>query len=142
MLAAADRHGRPLLRVTFDFPDNDIAMSHYLSDQMEKIAKARWQKAATVAARYLAAGYIRQDEYDGIVDDLSKLSFERIEAFAERMFKKTSSRTAQQGEVLTAAVVQEPTALEQPQDESKTSLEDQLKAAFTVGSHGLTNAIK
>ena len=34
-----DRHGRPLLRVTFDFPDNDIAMSHYISDQMEKITK-------------------------------------------------------------------------------------------------------
>jgi gluconate 2-dehydrogenase alpha chain len=34
-----DRHGRPLLRVTFDFPDNDIAMSHYLSDQMEKMLK-------------------------------------------------------------------------------------------------------
>ena len=35
-----DRFGRPLLRVTFDFPDNDIRMSHYVSDQMEKIAKA------------------------------------------------------------------------------------------------------
>jgi gluconate 2-dehydrogenase alpha chain len=34
-----DRHGRPLLRVTFDFPDNDIAMSNYLSDQMEKMLK-------------------------------------------------------------------------------------------------------
>ena len=34
-----DRHGRPLLRITFDFPDNDVAMSHYLSDQLEKMAK-------------------------------------------------------------------------------------------------------
>ena len=31
-----DRHGRPLLRITFDFPDNDIAMSHYLSDQWRR----------------------------------------------------------------------------------------------------------
>ncbi len=35
-----DRHGRPLLRMTFDFPDNDIAMSHYVSDRMETIAKS------------------------------------------------------------------------------------------------------
>jgi gluconate 2-dehydrogenase alpha chain len=34
-----DRHGRPLLRITFDFPDNDIAMSNYLSDQLEKMTK-------------------------------------------------------------------------------------------------------
>ena len=34
-----DRHGRPLLRITFDFPDNDVAMSHYVSDQLEKMVK-------------------------------------------------------------------------------------------------------
>ena len=44
-----DRHGRPLLRITFDFPDNDIAMSHYLSDQMENIAKAFNAKITTVS---------------------------------------------------------------------------------------------
>jgi gluconate 2-dehydrogenase alpha chain len=44
-----DRHGRPLLRVTFDFPDNDIAMSHYLSDQMEKIAKGFGAKSVGVS---------------------------------------------------------------------------------------------
>ncbi len=44
-----DRHGRPLLRVTFDFPDNDIAMSHYLSDQMEKMTKPFNAKVATVS---------------------------------------------------------------------------------------------
>lgn len=35
-----DRFGRPLLRMTFDFPDNDIRMSHWVSDRMEEIAKA------------------------------------------------------------------------------------------------------
>ncbi len=44
-----DRHGRPLLRVTFDFPDNDIAMSHHISDQMEKITKAFNPKFAAVS---------------------------------------------------------------------------------------------
>ncbi len=44
-----DRHGRPLLRVTFDFPDNDIAMSHFISGQMEKITKAFNPKFAAVS---------------------------------------------------------------------------------------------
>jgi gluconate 2-dehydrogenase alpha chain len=35
-----DRHGRPLMRMTFDFPDNDIRMSNYCSDRMEELAKA------------------------------------------------------------------------------------------------------
>lgn len=35
-----DRFGRPLLRVTFDFPDNDLRMSHYLGEQIAKIGKA------------------------------------------------------------------------------------------------------
>jgi len=44
-----DRHGRHLLRVTFDFPDNDIAMSHFISGQMEKITKAFNPKFAAVS---------------------------------------------------------------------------------------------
>jgi gluconate 2-dehydrogenase alpha chain len=44
-----DRHGRPLLRVTFDFPENDIAMSHYVSDQMEKMTKPFNAKYAAVS---------------------------------------------------------------------------------------------
>lgn len=35
-----DVYGRPLLRLTFDFPDNDRRMSKYVTDQAEKIAKA------------------------------------------------------------------------------------------------------
>ncbi len=35
-----DRFGRPLMRMTFDFPDNDIRMSNWVSDRMEQIAKA------------------------------------------------------------------------------------------------------
>ncbi len=35
-----DRFGRPLLRVTFDFPDNDLRMSRYVGEQIAKIGKA------------------------------------------------------------------------------------------------------
>lgn len=113
-------------------------------EQVEKIAKARWQKAATVAARYMAAGLIRSEEYDSIVEDLSKLPYDRIETFASRMFQRpvvTARTAAAQGEVLTAAVVQESMGLVSPQEDSTPSFESQLKAAFTVGSHGLTKAI-
>ncbi len=34
-----DRFGRPLLRMTFDFPDNDIRMSNHVVNRMELIAK-------------------------------------------------------------------------------------------------------
>jgi gluconate 2-dehydrogenase alpha chain len=44
-----DRHGRPLLRITFDFPDNDVAMSNYLSEQLEKMTKPFNAKYAAVA---------------------------------------------------------------------------------------------
>ncbi|WP_102225803.1 GMC family oxidoreductase [Acidimangrovimonas sediminis] len=44
-----DNYGRPLLRMTFDFPDNDLRMSHYVSDRMEEIAKASGAKQYTVS---------------------------------------------------------------------------------------------
>ncbi|MCP5412927.1 MAG: GMC family oxidoreductase [Alphaproteobacteria bacterium] len=44
-----DRHGRPLLRITFEFPDNDIAMSNYMADQLETIAKAFNPKSYAVS---------------------------------------------------------------------------------------------
>ncbi|MCM2293146.1 GMC family oxidoreductase [Allorhizobium sp. BGMRC 0089] len=35
-----DRFGRPLLRMTFEFSDNDLRMSNWVTDKMEGIAKA------------------------------------------------------------------------------------------------------
>jgi len=35
-----DTHGRPLLRLTFDYTDNEHKMSDYLTDRAEEIAKA------------------------------------------------------------------------------------------------------
>jgi gluconate 2-dehydrogenase alpha chain len=46
-----DRFGRPLLRMTFDFPDNDIRMSNYVTDRMEDIAKALKPREYTVGRR-------------------------------------------------------------------------------------------
>lgn len=35
-----DRHGRPLLRMTFDFPENDLAMARYVTSKVAEIARA------------------------------------------------------------------------------------------------------
>jgi gluconate 2-dehydrogenase alpha chain len=45
-----DRHGRPLLRITFDFPDNDIRMQQWVSKQVEKIARALNPKILTMGS--------------------------------------------------------------------------------------------
>ena len=46
-----DSFGRPLMRMTFDFPDNDIRMSNYVTDRMEDIAKALKPREYIVARR-------------------------------------------------------------------------------------------
>jgi gluconate 2-dehydrogenase alpha chain len=46
-----DRFGQPLLRMTFDFPDNDIRMSNYVTDKMEEIAKALNPRKYVVSRR-------------------------------------------------------------------------------------------
>jgi gluconate 2-dehydrogenase alpha chain len=46
-----DRFGQPLLRMTFDFPDNDIRMSNYVTDRMEDIAKALKPRQYVVSRR-------------------------------------------------------------------------------------------
>lgn len=45
-----DRFGRPLMRMTFDFPDNDLRMSNFVSDRMEEIA-AKMGGREVVSAR-------------------------------------------------------------------------------------------
>jgi gluconate 2-dehydrogenase alpha chain len=34
-----DAYGQPMLRITFDFPDNDVRMAHYVTDRAVEIAK-------------------------------------------------------------------------------------------------------
>ena len=42
-----DDYGRPLLRITFDFPDNDIRMQNWVGEQCMKIAKTLNPKILT-----------------------------------------------------------------------------------------------
>ena len=43
-----DKYGRPLLRITFDFPDNDIRMQNWVGTQIEKIARSLNPKILTM----------------------------------------------------------------------------------------------
>jgi len=42
-----DQFGRPMLRLTFDFPDNDIKMAKYCTDRATEIAKAMGPSSVT-----------------------------------------------------------------------------------------------
>ena len=46
-----DSYGQPLLRMTFDWKDNDIKMAQYVTGQMKKIAEAMGPKAISVSTR-------------------------------------------------------------------------------------------
>jgi gluconate 2-dehydrogenase alpha chain len=46
-----DPHGRPLLRMTFDFHPNDIKMSAYVTDRIGEIAKSLNPKQVAIAPR-------------------------------------------------------------------------------------------
>ena len=43
-----DNYGRPLLRITFEFPDNDLKMQNYVSKQCEQLARSLNPKILTV----------------------------------------------------------------------------------------------
>jgi gluconate 2-dehydrogenase alpha chain len=46
-----DAWGLPLLRMTFDFPDNDIRMAQFVTDKAKKIGEAMGGKVVSAAAR-------------------------------------------------------------------------------------------
>ena len=113
-----------------------VIASEQRSKQLERLAKARFEKAVKVASKYLAQGYLAEDQYDAIVDDLSKLELDRIESFAEAMIKRpVVQKQASSGgsAVLTAAVVQESKNEVVPHEEGQ-SLEDKIASQFTIGS--------
>src|SRR5690606_32948824 len=46
-----DAWGQPLLRMTFDFPDNDLRMSAFLTERAEEIARAMGGEQVAAGAR-------------------------------------------------------------------------------------------
>ena len=98
--------------------------------QLDKIAAARHKKACQVAARLMGLGHISDSDYDSVVEDLAKIEVNRIDAFAERMFRNV--RTAAAAPVmLSTPIVQEASAYRPVMPKT---MADQLKGIFTIGT--------
>ena len=120
-----------------------VIASEQRAKQLERLAKSRFEKAVKVASKYLAQGYIADDQYDSIVEDLSKLELNRIEAFAEAMIKRPNvqKQASSAPAVLTAAIVQESRS-EVVTHEEEVSLADKLTNQFTIGSRKLDENLR
>ena len=46
-----DAYGQPLARITFDFPENDVRMSHYVTDRAAEIARRMGARQIVVGRR-------------------------------------------------------------------------------------------
>ena len=104
--------------------------------QIARIAAARHKKACQVAAKLMGMGRIAEADYDAVIEDLSKIEVDRIEAFAERMFRNV--KVASAAPALATPIVQEASVYspEMP----KKAFSD-LNGMFTIGTAQLHAAI-
>ena len=105
--------------------------------QLAKITAARHKKACQVAAKYVGMGRIAESDFDDVVEDLSKIEVDRIETFAERLFRNVKVAGAT-SPVLSTPIVQEASTY---RPELPKTLADQLKGIFTVGTAQLNQRV-
>jgi len=98
--------------------------------QLARIADARHRKACQVASKLLGQRRIAEGDFDAVVEDLSKLELERIEAFADRMFRKVASEKKADA-TLATAIVQQASEYA-PEIPKPISLKDELVNAFAL----------
>jgi hypothetical protein len=98
--------------------------------QTERIAAARNKKASQVAGKLMGMGRISESDYDAVVEDLSKIEVDRIEAFADRMYRNVKT-SATAPAVLSTPIVQEASAYK---PELPKTANEELKGIFTIGS--------
>jgi hypothetical protein len=107
-------------------------------EQLKKLAEARYQKAVKVAAQLLAERRIGKDEFDDVVEDLSKLEIGRIESFANRLYVKPQVQKQASSEVMTVPIIQESKGITFQTDKP---LKDKLSGVFTIGTTQLNNSL-
>jgi hypothetical protein len=109
-------------------------------DQVAKIAAARHKKACQVAAKLVGMGRIAESDFDAVVDDLSKIEVDRIEAFADRLYRsvKIAGVTAAPTQVLSTPIVQEASVYS---PRMPKTLSDELKGIFTIGTPQLNQRV-
>ena len=106
--------------------------------QLEKLATGRHKKACLVAAKLAAEGRIVTADMDEIVEVLSKLELDKMEAFANKMFKMPVKVAEKTASTLSIGIVQEASVYSPDQPKS---LVNELSAGFTVGSKKLNDSL-
>ena len=122
-------------------PVNNDIRGRVLSDtrrenQLSKVMAARHKKACQVAAKLMGRGQIAEADYDAVIEDLSKIEVDRIEAFADRMFRNV--KMASVVPTLSTPIVQEASAYS---PKLPKTLAERLKGIFTIGTQQLNERV-
>jgi len=127
-------------------PDTNLDIrGRVLSDtkrdqQLAKIAVARHKKACQVVAKLMGMGHIAESDFDAVVEDLSKIEVDRIESFAEKMYRNV--KVASVAPVtLSTPIVQEASAYQPKLPKAPKSMFEKLTGIFTVGSEILSKKV-
>jgi hypothetical protein len=104
--------------------------------QLDKLAAGRHKKACVVAAKLAGEGRISSNDIEEVAEVLSKLEMDKMEAFANKMFKMPKMASAQA--TLPVGIVQEASVYAPEQQKSPV---EELSAAFTIGSDKLNKSL-
>lgn len=108
--------------------------------QLSKISAARHKKACQVVAKLMGLGHIAESDFDAVVEDLAKIEVDRIEAFAEKMYKNV--RTASVAPVtLSTPIVREASVYSPSLPKPEKTMAQKLQGIFTPGSQLLAERI-
>jgi len=118
----------------------------------DRIDAARFKQAMLIASRYLAAGRIQENEFDGMIEDLSGLSLERQEAFAKHygvQVQKTAAAAPVNAPapvaalpVVTSAIIQEMSLAPISAPDPRQDLINSLSGMMTIGSRQLDEELR
>ena len=108
----------------------------------DKIASARFKKAQLIAGRYMAAGRIKEDAYEDMVEVLSGKPIDEMEVYANRLFGQTKvaevapANNSSLPPVIAAAVLQNNEAVVPAAPEAVNPIQH-ISSMFTLGSKSL-----
>ena len=109
-------------------------------NQLAKITAARHKKACQVAAKLMGVGHIAESDFESVVEDLSKIETDRIEAFADRNVQKRKSCISNYA--FNSPIVQEASAYNPRLPKAPKTMAEQLNGIFTTGTALLSERIK
>lgn len=105
----------------------------------DRIAEARFKKAQMIAGRFMAAGRIKEDAYEDMVEILSAKPIDTMETYASRLFGQTKTASAQpvtEVPVLSTPIVQEASVSSPIAKDAQQELVDAIASRFTMRGVG------